>query len=148
MRLAWRMLNKGCYRIFILAFSCRRAKMIRKSYAWTCIFFQNGGKKASLYFLKISWYVWTGPRSATLNWDYAAQLCNDGGMITYVKNSCIGFPKLSTRNSLKDSFTDFPYFVSQELFSSVFSVIFLMNCGSRRDFINDSSKIPWKIKEE
>lgn len=57
--LAFRMLLKGCYRIYIiLAFSWVRAKTIRIRFVWMHIFLKT--EKSS--FSKIPGYVWTGPK--------------------------------------------------------------------------------------
>ena len=67
MLLTWRMLRKGCYRIYIvLAFSCGRAKTIRIRYVRMRFFFK---RRKTSPFSKISGYVWPGPKC-----DYLALL--------------------------------------------------------------------------
>ena len=44
-------------------------------------------------------------------------------MSSYLNNSSMDFPTCSTKDSLKDSFTDFPYLFFHDLLSSLFSVI-------------------------
>lgn len=65
-----------------------------------------------------------------------------------MNRSSIGFPIYSRTNSLKDSFTDLPYFFSHKMLSLLSLTSVAINFESRMNLTNDSSKIPGKEQKK
>ena len=68
-------------------------------------------------------------------------------MSSYVNNCSMDFPTFSSKNPLKDSFTDFPCFSCHDLLSSLFSVRASRNSGCKRRLTKSSSRIPLKRRK-